>query len=92
MSAPFYSIEDLAGILKLHPKTILRFIHEGKIRLRGVPTMPEFTVREKEVLLEFLEEAVANLRAEIAASDKEEYRNMLKERKETLKGVLAKLG
>jgi hypothetical protein len=60
--------------------------------LRGVPTMPEFTVREKEVLLEFLEEAVANLRAEIAASDKEEYRNMLKERKETLKGVLAKLG
>ncbi len=54
--------------------------------------MPEFTEREKEVLLEFLEEAISNLRAEIAASDKEEYRNMLKERKETLKGVLAKLG
>ena len=54
--------------------------------------MPEFTEREKEVLLEFLEEAISNLRSEIAASDKEEYRNMLKERKETLKGVLAKLG
>jgi hypothetical protein len=60
--------------------------------LEEVPAMPEFTEREKEVLLEFLEEAISNLRAEIAASDKEEYRNMLKERKETLKGVLAKLG
>ena len=54
--------------------------------------MPEFTEREKEVLLEFLEEAIANLRAEIAASDKEEYRNMLKERTEILKSVLAKMG
>jgi len=36
MSAPFYSIEDLAGILKLHPKTILRFIHEGKIRAQKI--------------------------------------------------------
>lgn len=57
-----------------------------------VEAMPEFTEREKEVLVEFLEEAIANLREEIAASDKEEYRNMLKERKETLKSVLAKLG
>jgi len=32
MNATFYSIGDLAEILKLHPKTILRFIHEGKIR------------------------------------------------------------
>lgn len=54
--------------------------------------MPEFTDREREVLLEFLEEAISNLRAEIAASDKEEYRNMLKERKENLKSALAKLG
>lgn len=54
--------------------------------------MPEFTEREKEVLVEFLEEAIENLREEISASDKEEYRNMLKERKETLKSVLAKLG
>ena len=53
--------------------------------------MPEFTEREKEVLAEFLEEAIANLREEIAASDKEEYRVVLKERKETLKSVLAKL-
>lgn len=56
-----------------------------------VEAMPEFTEREKEVLVEFLEEAIANLREEIAASDKEEYRVMLKERKETLKSVLAKL-
>ncbi len=54
--------------------------------------MPEFTAQEKEALLEFLEEAIANLRSEIAASDKEEFRNMLKERKETLKSVVAKLG
>lgn len=60
--------------------------------LGEVPAMPEFTEREKEVLVEFLEEAISNLRSEIAASDKEEYRNMLKDRKETLKGVLAKLG
>ncbi len=33
---PFYSVEDLTGILKLHPKTILRFIHEGKIRARKI--------------------------------------------------------
>ncbi len=32
MSTQFYSIEDLTKILKLHPKTILRFIHEGKIK------------------------------------------------------------
>jgi excisionase family DNA binding protein len=28
----FYSIEELSEILRLHPKTILRFIHEGKIK------------------------------------------------------------
>jgi len=56
-----------------------------------VTAMPEFTEREKEVLLEFLEEAISNLRSEIAASDKEEYRNMLKERKETLKNILQKV-
>lgn len=32
MDAEFYSIEDVTTILKLHPKTILRFIHEGKIK------------------------------------------------------------
>ncbi len=53
--------------------------------------MPEFTAREKEILLEFLDEAISNLRAEISASDKEEYRVMLKERKETLKSARAKL-
>jgi hypothetical protein len=56
-----------------------------------VSAMPEFTAREKEILLEFLDEAISNLRAEISASDKEEYRVMLKERKETLKSARAKL-
>ncbi|MDX9783391.1 MAG: helix-turn-helix domain-containing protein [Spirochaetia bacterium] len=36
MNTTFYSIEELAGILKLHPKTILRFIHEGKIRAQKI--------------------------------------------------------
>ena len=36
MEQKLYSIDDLAPILKLHPKTILRFIHEGKIRARKV--------------------------------------------------------
>ena len=36
METKLYSIEELAGILKLHPKTILRFIHEGKIGARKI--------------------------------------------------------
>jgi excisionase family DNA binding protein len=31
MEVKLYSIEELTKILNLHPKTILRFIHEGKI-------------------------------------------------------------
>jgi excisionase family DNA binding protein len=36
MEPRLYSIEDLTGILKLHPKTILRFIHEGKLAARKI--------------------------------------------------------
>ncbi len=36
MTTPFYSIEDLTRILKLHSKTILRFIHEGKIKAQKI--------------------------------------------------------
>ena len=36
MEQKLYSIEDLVPILKLHSKTILRFIHEGKIRARKI--------------------------------------------------------
>jgi len=32
----FYSIQELTDILKLHPKTILRFIHEGKIKAQKI--------------------------------------------------------
>lgn len=34
MADRFYSVEELAGILKLHPKTVLRFIREGRIAAR----------------------------------------------------------
>jgi excisionase family DNA binding protein len=36
MEPKLYSIDDLSTILKLHPKTILRFIHEGKIPARKI--------------------------------------------------------
>jgi len=32
MKDKLYTIEELKGILNLHPKTIIRFIHEGKIQ------------------------------------------------------------
>jgi excisionase family DNA binding protein len=36
MEIKMYSISELSGILNLHPKTIIRFIHEGKIRARKI--------------------------------------------------------
>lgn len=36
MEQTLYSIANLAKILKLHPKTILRFIHEKKIKARKI--------------------------------------------------------
>ncbi len=36
MQLKLYSISDLTKILNLHPKTILRFIHEGKIKARKI--------------------------------------------------------
>jgi excisionase family DNA binding protein len=36
MDLKLYSISDLTTILKLHPKTILRFISEGKIKARKI--------------------------------------------------------
>ncbi len=36
MKKKLYSISDLTSILNLHPKTILRFIHEGKIKARKI--------------------------------------------------------
>lgn len=36
MELKLYAISELAGMLNLHPKTILRFIHEGKIRARKI--------------------------------------------------------
>ena len=36
MDLKLYTISDLTTILNLHPKTILRFIHEGKIKARKI--------------------------------------------------------
>ncbi|MDD3269025.1 MAG: helix-turn-helix domain-containing protein [Syntrophomonadaceae bacterium] len=36
MENKLYSISDLSKILNLHQKTILRFIHEGKIKARKI--------------------------------------------------------
>lgn len=36
MDTKLYSISELTDILKLHPKTILRFIHENKIKAKKI--------------------------------------------------------
>ena len=36
MESILYSVGELSGILKLHPKTIVRFIREGKIKARKI--------------------------------------------------------
>lgn len=36
MELKLYSVSELSTILKLHPKTILRFINEGKIQARKI--------------------------------------------------------
>ena len=36
MEQKLYAIQELAQILKLHPKTILRFIHEKKIKAQKI--------------------------------------------------------
>lgn len=36
MNTTFYSVTDLCEILKLHPKTVLRFINEGKIKAQKI--------------------------------------------------------
>ena len=32
MSGPFYTVDQAADRLKLHPKTVLRMIHDGRIK------------------------------------------------------------
>ncbi len=36
MLAPFYTVDEAADRLRLHPKTVLRFIREGKLRATRV--------------------------------------------------------
>ena len=47
MEIKMYSISDLAKILNLHPKTILRFIHEKRIAARKIGR--SWMVSEKEL-------------------------------------------
>lgn len=47
MEIKMYSISELAKILNLHPKTILRFIHEEKIAARKIGR--SWMVSEKEL-------------------------------------------
>ncbi len=36
MKDKLYTVTELTGILKLHSKTVVRFIHEGKIKARKI--------------------------------------------------------
>jgi excisionase family DNA binding protein len=36
MEQKFYSVDEIAGILNLHPKTVRRIIREGKLRARKI--------------------------------------------------------
>lgn len=36
MEEKFYSVVDVAKILELHPKTVLRFVREGRIKARKI--------------------------------------------------------
>ncbi len=36
MNTVLYSVEDVSKILQLHPKTIVRFIHDGKIKAQKI--------------------------------------------------------
>jgi len=51
----------------------------------------ELTQEEAELLRELLSFALSELRMEIADTDSSSYRETLKERKNTLKGLLEKL-
>lgn len=55
--------------------------------------MPQLnlTEQEKQVLIEALESYISDLRMEIADTDRQDFRNALKSRKEVLKKVLETL-
>jgi hypothetical protein len=51
----------------------------------------DLTAQEKETLKELLESKIQDMRAEIAHTDNRDYKNSLKDRKEIVKSILAKL-
>ena len=51
----------------------------------------ELTVKEKEMLLGVLKDYIPELRGEISAAAKREFREELKDEEEVLRGILEKL-
>ena len=47
MSEPLHTVQQAAERLKLHPKTVLRLIHEG--RLRGVKIGKSYRIQESDL-------------------------------------------
>jgi ATP-dependent Lon protease len=57
----------------------------------GKPMKFELTGREADVLKETLDVALSELRMEIADTDKKDFRDMLKEKKQLLIGIVDRL-
>jgi len=51
----------------------------------------EFSYEEREVLRQILQNALGSLELEIQHTDYQEFRNMLRQRRDIIKGLLAKL-
>ena len=49
------------------------------------------TEEERELLMDILENNISDLRMEIAGTDRQEYRNMLKSRETIMKNIQSKL-
>jgi len=77
MSEEVYTVEQFAERLKLHPKTILRFIRDG--RLRAVKVGKSYRILRTEM------EAMTGISPEIFKGAIEAYRGVL-ERKSDLHG------
>lgn len=57
MDEKFFTTEQVANILQVHPFTILKFIKQG--RLKGIKLGRVYRIKESD-MKDFLEESVAN--------------------------------
>jgi excisionase family DNA binding protein len=80
MSEEVYTVEQFAERLKVHPKTVLRFIRDG--RLRAVKVGKSYRILRTEM------EAMTGVAPETLRSAMEAYRGIL-ERKTGARGVRA---